>query len=166
MTWNIIIPVSLNALSEFGYRHGCVALGTALPVAWALNLFFDFYSQKNAITFRKVADTLAMDFLCLSAGLVGLPPLIASVITTSKKYIDSVRSARKSFGTLVGELAVLLFNVEILHDLLKGNSFQGSAVRFQKSSVLLACSAACETQLRSLCKRLGQEAEEKRSRFL
>jgi hypothetical protein len=123
-------------------------------------------TRKNAITSRKITKTLAMDPLCLSVGLAGLLPLIASAITASKKYTDSVRSARKSIATLVVELEALQSNVANLHDLLKGDSFEGSDVRFQNSSVLLACCAACEAKLRSLCKRLGQEANENRSRFL
>jgi hypothetical protein len=41
-----------------------------------------------------------------------------------------------------------------------------SAVQFHESSVLLTCSAACEAKLQSLCKRLNQEGNEKRSRLL
>jgi hypothetical protein len=107
-----------------------------------------------------------MDPLSLSLGLAGILPLIASAITTSKEYIDTVRSARKSIATLVFELETLQSNVSNLHDLLKGDLFNGSAVRFHESSVLLTCSAACEAKLRSLCKRLGQEAKGRRSRLL
>lgn len=107
-----------------------------------------------------------MDPLSLSLGIAGILPLIATAITTSKEYIDNVRSARKSIATLVFELEALQSNVANLHDLLKGDSFNHSTVRFHQSSVLLTCSAACEAKLRSLCKTLGQEAKGKRRRLL
>jgi hypothetical protein len=107
-----------------------------------------------------------MDPLSLSIGIAGILPLIASAITISKEYIDTVRSARESIATLVIELEALQSNVANLHDLLKGDLFSHTAVRFHESSVLLTCSTACEAKLRSLCKTLGQEAKRKRSRFL
>jgi hypothetical protein len=107
-----------------------------------------------------------MDPLSLSIGLAGILPLITKAITTSKEYIDSVRSAKTSIATFVIELEALQFNVANLHDLLKGDSFNDTAVRFHKSSVLLTCSAACEAKLRSLCERMDQEANRKRNRFL
>jgi hypothetical protein len=107
-----------------------------------------------------------MEPLSLAVGLAGILPLIAGAITTSKEYIDTVRSARKSIATLVIELEALQSNVENLHDLLKGDSFKDSTVRFHKSSVLMTYSAAYEAKLRSLCKTLGQEAKGKKSRFL
>ncbi|PKX95976.1 ankyrin [Aspergillus novofumigatus IBT 16806] len=107
-----------------------------------------------------------MDPLSLSVSLAGILPLIATVITTSKRYIDTVRSARKSIATLVVELEALQSNVTNLQDLLKGDELKGSAVRFHKTSVLLACSAACEAKLRSLCKTLGQESNGKGIRLL
>ncbi|KAJ5167506.1 ankyrin [Penicillium canariense] len=107
-----------------------------------------------------------MDPLSLSLGLASILPLIASAITTSKEYIDNVRSARKSITTLVIELEALQSNVANLHDLLKDDLFNHSAVRFHESSVLLTCSAACEAKLRSLGKTLAQEAKGTRSRLL
>ncbi|KAJ5808621.1 ankyrin [Penicillium riverlandense] len=107
-----------------------------------------------------------MDPISLSLGLAGILPLIASAITTSKEYIDTVRSAKKSIATLVIELEALQFNVANLHDLLKGDLLDDSAVQFHESSVLLTCSAACEAKLRSLCNRLSQDANRKLGRLL
>lgn len=107
-----------------------------------------------------------MDPLSLSLGIAGILPLIATAIKTCKEYVDTVRSARESIATLVMELEALQFNVSNLHDLLKGDVFDDSPVRFHETSVLLSCSAACEAKLRSLCKKLAQEANKKRSRFL
>ncbi|KAJ5613106.1 ankyrin [Penicillium lagena] len=107
-----------------------------------------------------------MDPLSLSIGLAGILPLIASVITTSKEYIDTVRSARKSITTLIIELEALQSNVVNLHGLLKGDLLNDSPLRFHESSVLLTCSASCEETLRSLCQRLGQEPNGKLGRFL
>ncbi|KAL4985112.1 ankyrin [Aspergillus falconensis] len=107
-----------------------------------------------------------MEPLSLSVGLAGILPLIASAITVSKEYIDTVRTARNSITTLIVELEVLQANVANLHNLLKGDLFNASAVRFHENSVLLTCSAACEAKLRSLCERLGRETNGRRSRFL
>jgi hypothetical protein len=107
-----------------------------------------------------------MDPLSLSLGIAGILPLIATAITTSKEYIDNVRSARKSIATLINELEALQANVTNLHELLKGDALNDNAVRFHKSSVLLTCSSACEAKLRALCKKLGQEGKGRRSRLL
>ncbi|KAF3387434.1 Ankyrin-3 [Penicillium rolfsii] len=107
-----------------------------------------------------------MDPLSLSLGIAGILPLIATAITTSKEYINNVRSARQSIATLINELEALQANVTNLHELLKGDTFNENAIRFNKSSVLLTCSAACEAKLKSLCQRLGQEGKGERSRLL
>jgi hypothetical protein len=107
-----------------------------------------------------------MDPLSLSLGIAGILPLIATAITTSKEYIDNVRSARQSIATLITELEALQANVTNLQELLKGDALSDNAVRFNKSSVLLTCSSACKVKLRSLCKKLSQEGKGKRSRLL
>lgn len=107
-----------------------------------------------------------MDPLSLSLGIAGILPLIATAITTSKEYIDNVRSARKSIATLINELEALQANVTNLNELLKDNTLNADAVRFNKSSVLFTCSAACEAKLKSLCQKLSQEGKGKRSRLL
>jgi hypothetical protein len=107
-----------------------------------------------------------MDPFSLSIGIAGILPLIAKAIIASKEYIDSVRTAKTSIVTFVIELEALQFNVANLHDLLKGDAFNNSAVRFDKSSVLLNCSAACEAKLRLICEKMDQEANRKRTRFL
>lgn len=106
-----------------------------------------------------------MDPFSLSVGIAGILPIIATAITTTKEYIDNVRSARQSIATLITELEALQANVKNLHELLKGDLLNNN-VRFQKSSVLLTCSAACEAKLRELCKKLSQEGKGRRSRLL
>ncbi|KAJ5491905.1 hypothetical protein N7453_010002 [Penicillium expansum] len=107
-----------------------------------------------------------MDPLSLSLGIAGVLPLIASAVLTSKKYVQTVRSARTSIAALIFELEALGSTVEDLQDLLKGESLKGSAVRFHGSSVLLTCSAACEAKLRALCKTLDQQSKGKARRLL
>ncbi|KAJ5281960.1 ankyrin [Penicillium angulare] len=107
-----------------------------------------------------------MDPLSISLGIAGVLPLIAGAITTAKEYIDNVKCAKESIATLVIELEALQSNVENLHDLLKGDSIRTSSIQFQESSVLRTCSAACETRLRSLCKKLAKDANRKGSRLL
>ncbi|KAJ5087176.1 ankyrin [Penicillium angulare] len=107
-----------------------------------------------------------MDPLSISLGIAGILPLIASAITTANEYIDNVRSAKESIATLVIELEALQSNVENLQDLLKGEPLTTSSIQFQESSVLRTCSAACETRLRSLCKKLVKDTNRKGSRLL
>lgn len=126
----------------------------------------DLYPFLDLLQCPTLLSSLSMDPLSLSIGIAGLLPLIASAITTSKEYIDSVRSAKKAIATLVLELEALQYNVANLHDLLKGDLCNDGGLRFGQSSVLLTCSAACEANLRSLCKKLGQEVGGRRSRFL
>jgi len=108
-----------------------------------------------------------MDPLSVALGIAGLLPLIAKAIQCAKEYKDGVSSARTSIATLISELEALQFNVTNLHEFLKADSGTGGdIVRFQQTSVLLVCSASCETKLQSLCRKLGREGNGKRSRFL
>lgn len=107
-----------------------------------------------------------MEPVSFAVGLASILPLIAGAITTSKEYIDTVRSARKSIAALVAELEALQGNVESLHVLLKEDLYEDGSLRFHESSVLLNCSAACEAKLHSLCEKLKQERKGKIYRLL
>ena len=108
-----------------------------------------------------------MDPLSVALGIAGLLPLIAKAIQCAKEYKDAVASAGASIATLISELEALQFSVTNLHTFLKTDGgIGGDNVRFQQTSVLLVCSASCETKLQSLCRKLGREENGKRSRFL
>jgi hypothetical protein len=107
-----------------------------------------------------------MDPVSLSLGLAGILPLVANAITSAKRYMDAVATAKKSIAILITELEALQRNVVSLQELLKADDLSCGSVIFRENSVLLSCSAACETKLRILCNKLGQEANGKRSRFL
>jgi hypothetical protein len=107
-----------------------------------------------------------MDPVSVALGIAGLLPLIAKAIKCAKEYKDAVASARASIAVLISELEALQFNVTNLHEFLKADGLGGDNIRFQQTSVLLVCSASCETKLQSLCRNLGREENGKRSRFL
>lgn len=107
-----------------------------------------------------------MDPLSLSFGIAGILPLITKAIFGAKSYMDSVRTRKESIITLITELEALQSNIANLEAFLKSETLTNTHVIFSENSVLMSCRTACEAKLQSLCNRLGQEANGKRSRFL
>ncbi|KAK3367844.1 hypothetical protein B0H63DRAFT_565724 [Podospora didyma] len=108
-----------------------------------------------------------MDPLSVGLGIAGILPLIAQAIKCAKDYKDTVASAKASVAALIGELEALQFNVTNLHHFLKADAFgSNNTMRFQQTSVLLVCSASCETKLKALCRSLSEEESGRRNRFL
>src|SRR4051812_14969825 len=103
-----------------------------------------------------------MDPISVAFGIAGLLPLITKAIKCAKEYQNAVASARVSIAALISELEALQFNVVNLHEFLKADGLGSDNIRFQQTSVLLVCSASCETKLQSLCKKLGREENGKR----
>ena len=106
-----------------------------------------------------------MDPASLSLGLAGILPLIAKAISSAKIYADSIRTREKSIAALIAELEALQSSVANL-EFLKDDALRSTHEMFRENSVLSSCRMACEAKLRSLCHKLGHEADGKRSRFL
>ncbi len=107
-----------------------------------------------------------MDPVSLSLGIAGLLPLIASVIKRAAGYMSAVASARKSIAALISELEILEANIKNLGELLNSDALGYENVKFDRSSALLSCSTACESGLRALARKLGQESSGRVSRLL
>jgi hypothetical protein len=107
-----------------------------------------------------------MDPVSLALGIAGILPLIAKAINCAKEYRDAVVTAKDSIAALINELETLQSSVSSLQEFLKHDTITRGDVRFQQTSVLLACCQACDAKLRSLCKKLGQEDCGRRSRLL
>ncbi|KAK4241153.1 hypothetical protein C8A03DRAFT_41341 [Achaetomium macrosporum] len=107
-----------------------------------------------------------MDPVSLALAIAGLLPLIAKAINSAKEYRDAVVTAKDSIAGLINELEALQFSVSNLQQFLNHDTITRGNIRFQQTSVLLACCQACDAKLRSVCRKLGREESGKRSRFL
>jgi hypothetical protein len=107
-----------------------------------------------------------MDPISLSLGIAGILPLIAKAISLARSYTDSIRKRNESIADLITELEALQSTVANLKEFLKDDALRNTDVMFRENSVLHSCRMACEAKLRSLCRKLGQEVDGKRSRFL
>lgn len=107
-----------------------------------------------------------MDPLSISLGIAGIVPLIAKVISVAHQYVHAVRGARKMIEALIAELEALQSNIGNLRDLLATEHLSSAGIKFDHTSVLMSCSAACEASLRALAKKLGDESGRKLGRYL
>lgn len=109
----------------------------------------------------------AMDPASIAFGIAGIVPLIAKIIVSAKEYANSVTGARKMIAALIAELEALQSNMGNLRDLLASEHVGTAAgLKFDHTSVLMSCSAACEASLRALAKKLGDESDRRLGRYL
>lgn len=99
-----------------------------------------------------------MDPLSLTFGIAGLLPLVAKAITSAKDYAHGVRTAKEAIAALITELEALQFSLTNLQRFLQSFGDAPDNLRFEHSSVLVTCTAACKTKLVSLCQKLGDTA--------
>ncbi|KAH8657971.1 hypothetical protein BX600DRAFT_384402 [Xylariales sp. PMI_506] len=107
-----------------------------------------------------------MDPLSLTLGIAGILPLIASAIKCAHEYRNSIHNRQQSIASLVAELEALEACLKQLGHFLSSDIPQNQSIKFDSSSVLRSCCLSCEGKLKELCKKLGQESDRKRSRFL
>ncbi|XWW98866.1 hypothetical protein V2A60_006870 [Cordyceps javanica] len=102
-----------------------------------------------------------MDPLSISFGVAGVLPLIAKVIATAHQYVQAVAGAKNMIASLILELEVLESAVRNLESLLRGESLAAADVKFDQMSVLLSCTAAIETKMQALARKLDRDSAQK-----
>ena len=107
-----------------------------------------------------------MDPFSLSVGIAGLVGFVATTLTIAKDYLSRIKHAKNSVITLITELEALQSNLSSLDAFLRSDSVRLHGLAFQRTSVLRSCASACESQLKSLCKKLGQMGDSRTSRYL
>lgn len=107
-----------------------------------------------------------MDPFSLSVGIAGLVGLVAKALAVTKDYLSKVKHAKESVVTLIIELEALQSNLSSLDELLRSDSIRAHGLAFQRTSVLRSCALACDGNLRSLCKELGQVGDSRTGRYV
>ncbi|KAK1756709.1 vegetative incompatibility protein HET-E-1 [Echria macrotheca] len=107
-----------------------------------------------------------MDPESAAVGIAGLLPLIARAAKTAAEYKDAVISAKASIAALTTELDALEDSAVELYEFLKGESLTSSNIRLHRPCLILSCTAGCEAKLKLLCRKLSQDGNGRRNRFL
>lgn len=107
-----------------------------------------------------------MDPFSITVGIAGLLSLVAKTLSLTNDYVSRVKNAKDSVATLVTELETLRSNLSSLDTLLRSDTAGTHGLAFPQTSVLRSCTSACESKLKTLCKRLGEMGDGKSSRFL
>ncbi|TDZ31039.1 hypothetical protein C8035_v001901 [Colletotrichum spinosum] len=99
-----------------------------------------------------------MDPVSLSLAIAGLLPVLGKAIKQVQALYSNVNRAKESIKQLMDELNALQGNLSSLNDLLESDAVKAEGIKFDKSSVLMSCSVACNVNLESLCKTLEKYA--------
>jgi hypothetical protein len=136
-----------------------------------LSTYLNFISDASPESFLVLCSSVCprMDPFSITvgvAGLVALLALLAQTLSIAKDYLSSIKRKKAMAITLATELEALQFNLSSLNAFLGSDSVRAQALAFERTSVLQICTSARKDKLESLCKKLGQVAESRTSRYL
>ncbi|KAK2868085.1 hypothetical protein FQN49_003171 [Arthroderma sp. PD_2] len=106
-----------------------------------------------------------MDPFSVSVGVIGLVGFVGTTISLTSSYLSGVKNSKSSAAALLTELEALKSSLLGLDKLIHNEKLTKNLV-FKQTSALQSCMLSCEVKLKSLCSKLDNVGESRRSRYL